>query len=1501
MKLRMIYMLFAILTAAFAMSASATEYAMFWKKSVASGSFADETMWTTSDGGSTVTPDFDKGAERWFRMFTKTGGSNTVQLGDYNMLGALWAYVWGNDATLVFDGANAVFKQVSPGEGEAVNSTSRSNFYVLDYDYSLAPISLVPATKATDSTFAFSNSLQTFSRSTSGSWFKWELSRGRFSFAEPDGTNATSTLTIGSTGKGGNLFETVFDGVETVAPKLEIPCYYTNCAVKVDGGTMDVNGTFRFDAAGSAIGTRNWIGTNDFIVCGGAKFTQKGGDTTVGLAGNAAKRRDRVTVSGEGTVYAIASTAGKLNMVANSSLSVLDGATFQVLAAKDVVFGATSSGSAGVDDMTGLTVSGAGSVFDIAAANSFAVNYNSAAAFSEGAMVSLPKSNVVGGQKKADRLSSMSISGDGTTVTVYGTNGGTQSLRVGEGGGSAGRLDVSGGLLRGAAENHAFMLRLGISQGDVGTLNISGGTVDVGGGTYGQCYVGMSGHGTLNMSGGTLTGQNLYIGFGDAMTASQTGTVSQTGGMIDMANDGLVLCQSGDTANRTAIVNLSGGTTMVSRVIGLRTVARGYHGHAELHANGGTLVPKVSKNTESAPFVYGIDDFTVGARGLTIDTGSYDTLIRQPMSDAAGESGLVVKKGSATLAIVGGGYAVSNTRVDEGTLLVTNATATLATMMTVADGGTLSMQGSAATLALNSLTVDGGTIALDPGDVINVSGAVSLSNFHISFSSLPALDAGEADFMVCDGELDAASERALRRALCENAVPAGTYVDFRAVYDEGTGKTTISVVHSTEAEPLDDGNATFWNGSGAGWSASGNWSQGVPTAAKLAVFPDVSGKAVSVDGAAEVAAASFRAGDYSVSGSGSLAVKGERGAALVEVTAGSASIGVPVVLDTVTKIPVAAGASIAFNNSITDGGIEKSGAGSLTLAGANDFFKEVTLLGGVTTLANAAAAGGAPSVSVGGNATLAVSAAQTLSATLSTDSTYAAPAILNADADVTLTGVSATGALIKRGAGKVTLAPSSGTASVLTTVKSTATDGVPVSSAISYFPADGSAPAAQGWAGFTVAEGEFAVKGVGGVPTVNANGSVSIGMNATNMDANAQARLTIDGATLDNQTASLSSRMVVGAGTSRQYGRQFTPTLAVVNGGFLKTYRLAVGHDTWGGSGRHATLLVTNSTVYASGYFQMSASVAADNAAVTRAKDSDLLTAGNFYMQGSFDIEVDNTFVGGGNASGGRLSSPVKMRVDTYNVQMPGGTFALRNGSVLSVNFENMSYPTHSIEFIWDDSEWRWAAALDSYTFAASGVNTSLFKFTMEGRGIVLKPAAGATFTTEVPFTGAGGMRHLGSGTVKFAADTYKFTGTCEVADGATVDLSDAGTVSDAAFAGPGTVTGGTFAGTTRIMLSGVADDWTGADVPTFDACTFGGRVVVDFGRTAEDPLDDPSSVAGSVVVAKFANGTPDVSGWRLRPSSTGLRSVGGTFSVDVGSGEVRMVPGRVGAVLVVR
>ena len=73
-----IFLTIAVLAAAF--TASAEEYGIFWKNTEADGSFSDPKMWMTENGGSEETPHFDKGPERWMRMFTKSGGNHTAIL-----------------------------------------------------------------------------------------------------------------------------------------------------------------------------------------------------------------------------------------------------------------------------------------------------------------------------------------------------------------------------------------------------------------------------------------------------------------------------------------------------------------------------------------------------------------------------------------------------------------------------------------------------------------------------------------------------------------------------------------------------------------------------------------------------------------------------------------------------------------------------------------------------------------------------------------------------------------------------------------------------------------------------------------------------------------------------------------------------------------------------------------------------------------------------------------------------------------------------------------------------------------------------------------------------------------------------------------------------------------------------------------------------------------------------------------------------------------------------
>lgn len=182
----------------------------------------------------------------------------------------------------------------------------------------------------------------------------------------------------------------------------------------------------------------------------------------------------------------------------------------------------------------------------------------------------------------------------------------------------------------------------------------------------------------------------------------------------------------------------------------------------------------------------------------------------------------------------------------------------------------------------------------------------------------------------------------------------------------------------------------------------------------------------------------------------------------------------------------------------------------------------------------------------------------------------------------------------------------------------------------------------------------------------------------------------------------------------------------------------------------------------------------------------------------------------------------------------------------------------------------------------------------MRGKGMTLRPKAGTTFTTEVPFVGDGGVRNLGAGTVAFAAGAFGFDGTCYAGEGASFDLSDAGTLTAARFGGAGTFRGATVRKTTLDVAA--ADDWRVEEVPTFDGGSLG-TVFIDFGRTGETALSE--EFPKDMLVARLVNGATAAS-FRLRGRSTGLTHVTGAFTVNA-AGEVRLSVSRAGALLIVR
>ena len=232
----------------------------------------------------------------------------------------------------------------------------------------------------------------------------------------------------------------------------------------------------------------------------------------------------------------------------------------------------------------------------------------------------------------------------------------------------------------------------------------------------------------------------------------------------------------------------------------------------------------------------------------------------------------------------------------------------------------------------------------------------------------------------------------------------------------------------------------------------------------------------------------------------------------------------------------------------------------------------------------------------------------------------------------------------------------------------------------------------------------------------------------------------------------------------------------------------------------------------------------------------------------------------------------------------PRGTLAFRNGSTFAYGgFTETSSMNKNLTFAFDDAELLLHKDRATATLAAPTYN--YVHYEMRGAGVVLKPANGATYTINAKLEGTGGLVIAGEGTVALANGTYAFTGTSDVRAG-TLDLTSAGALTNPRFAattGAGVISGGTLNRPTLAIA--LSDAWGNTNgIPTFANCSFVGRVTVDAGRTAVNPLVLPPDAARQpVAVARFSGTTSaDVSSWRI--VNTGDREVRGRFSLVDGT-----------------
>ncbi|MBQ6248005.1 MAG: hypothetical protein IJK04_14125, partial [Kiritimatiellae bacterium] len=216
-----------------------------------------------------------------------------------------------------------------------------------------------------------------------------------------------------------------------------------------------------------------------------------------------------------------------------------------------------------------------------------------------------------------------------------------------------GTVEVAGG---------TFRIRAGDAQtirvGACGSGTTGAGIIRVTGGTWihtnalirHDVYLGESGGaGHFEMTAGTHCGPGFLVGSG----GSTVNTFRQSGGLIDLCAPHSSAPNAVKLANNSPVrgeMTLTGGELRAKKIFG-------GNGTSTLYANGGTVKPKATL-TDANGFLYAITSATLGPRGLTIDTDSFNVPVTQDLADATGESGLLRKTGRGTLTYSAASYDV---------------------------------------------------------------------------------------------------------------------------------------------------------------------------------------------------------------------------------------------------------------------------------------------------------------------------------------------------------------------------------------------------------------------------------------------------------------------------------------------------------------------------------------------------------------------------------------------------------------------------------------------------------------------------------------------------------------------------------------------------------------------------------------------------------------------------------------------------------------------------
>jgi filamentous hemagglutinin family protein len=752
--------------------------------------------------------------------------------------------------------------------------------------------------------------------------------------------DASSTLTLDAPISGVGSLQLAGGGTTVIRASGT----YTG-GTTVDHGTLRVSGTAARAGLGLIALGSNTLDiaagasvANDLSLAAGAALTNSAGAGTLAASASALSLAEgsTLTVSSAGTGLTIARSIG--DGPGSAALALTSGKL--TLTAANAYDGGTTVGASATLKLTQSAAAGTGAVTLSAATSTLDL--------ADGAI--LPNGLIVGASNALLTNSSGAGSlGAGSLVLADGVNlrlsssatGLSIDRRIDDGAGSA-RITAAGGLVTLNAANSYD----GGTTVDAGTLRLAGAAASAGSGA-----ITLGAGATLDISGGAVVNQALSVA-GGATVRSSSGNGTLAAGPALSLGDGVALNLAGgssstltvarsitDTAGNGAL-GVSGGTVVLT--------AANSHGGTTSIANGATLVLGIGGAGGSLGAGPVLDNGV-----LRIDRDSSAVLT---LAGAITGSGSLEQAGPGTTVLTADN-SHGSTRVAAGVLQVGNggANGSLGGGAVVVDApGALRLVRSGSVTVAGAISGSGGLEVAGSGTVVltgqgSYSGGTTITSGTLKVSGASAA-AGSGAIALGANTLDISDGATVANALT---------LDSGATLANSSGNGTLAAHPSALALALAGGSMLNLRSDGAGLSV-----QRVIGSAAGSATVAVAGAATVTLAAANAYAGSTRvdggtlalgrdgalpAGTALVVAGGTLAL-GTHGASVASAQLlGGAITGSSGVLVSGSDFDLRAGSVSAILGG--SAGLAKTGAGTVSLSGANTYAGATSLSAGSLLLA----------------------------------------------------------------------------------------------------------------------------------------------------------------------------------------------------------------------------------------------------------------------------------------------------------------------------------------------------------------------------------------------------------------------------------------------------------------------------------------------------------------------------------------------------------------------